>query len=84
MLSKFWLPDQCNDFIPRHAKPHAANPHSGDNRQLRSLLLISALGMGLLAGSPMTPAEISELFSRMNQPKLAHTLRKEDEDQKYK
>jgi hypothetical protein len=30
----------------------------------------------------MTPAEIGELFSRMNQPKLAHTLRQEDDDQK--
>ena len=53
-------------------------------QRLRSLLLISALGMGLLAGSPMTPAEIEGLFSWINQPKLAHTLRQEDEDQKNK
>ena len=53
-------------------------------QRLRSLLLISALGMRLLAGSPMTPAEIDELFSRISQPKLAHTLRQEDEGQKNK
>ncbi len=52
-------------------------------RRLRSLLLISALGMGLLAGSPMTPAEIDELFSRISQ-RSSHTLRQEDEGKKNK
>ena len=32
-----------------------------------------------MMGSPMRPEEIEELMHRMNQPKLAHVLRDEDD-----
>jgi hypothetical protein len=43
--------------------------------------MIGAIGIGLLAGAPMPPGEIEELLHRMNQPKIAHTLREEDRDE---
>lgn len=47
---------------------------------LRTLLLVLVLGVALLAGAPIPPDEIQELLSRLNQPKVAHTLRQEKDD----
>jgi hypothetical protein len=45
-----------------------------------SCLPVGALGLGLLAGAPMRPDEIEEPMHRMNQPKLACTLRREEDE----
>ena len=37
------------------------------------------LEFAALAGVPMRPEEIEELMRQMNQPKLAHVLRDEDD-----
>jgi len=46
----------------------------------KRLFLIFAIALGLMMGAPMRPDEIEELLHQMNQPKVAHTLRKEDVD----
>ena len=48
-------------------------------KRLRVLLACAALEMGVLMGVPMRPEEIRELMHQMNQPTLAHVLRREDE-----
>ena len=50
------------------------------SQTFRKLLLIGAIGLGLLTGSPMRPDEIEELLHQLNQPKVAHTLREENVD----
>ncbi len=47
--------------------------------RLRTLLVCSMLEYAALMGSPMRPEEIEELMRQMNQPKLAHVLRDEDD-----
>jgi hypothetical protein len=47
--------------------------------RLRTLLVCSMLEYAALMGSPMRPEEIEELMRQMNQPKLAHVLRDDDE-----
>lgn len=42
-----------------------------------------ALGIGSLIGVPMRPEEIQELMQTMNQPKIAHTLPQEDENDEH-
>jgi len=44
------------------------------------VLLCIALGIGSLIGVPMRPEEIQELMQTMNQPKIAHTLPQENEN----
>ena len=51
------------------------------NKSCRKLLLLAGLGLGLIAGSPMRPDEIEELMAQLNQPKIAHVLRQEKEDE---
>jgi hypothetical protein len=48
-------------------------------KKLRVLLACAALEFGVLMGAPMRPDEIQELMRQMNQPKLAHVLRHEDD-----
>lgn len=42
--------------------------------KFRRILVIAAIGLGLLTGAPMRPEEIEELMRQMNQPRIAHTL----------
>ena len=46
--------------------------------KFRRILLIGAIGLALHTGTPMRPDEIEELMHQMNQPKVAHTLRDEN------
>lgn len=48
-------------------------------QKLLKVLSSATLLGGLLMGAPMRPDEIEELLHRMNQPKVAHTLREEDD-----
>lgn len=48
--------------------------------RLRSLVLCGTLGLGSLMGVPMRAEEIEELMSLANQPKIAHVLAEEKED----
>jgi len=45
----------------------------------RKMLLIGAIGLALLTGAPMRPEEIEDLMHQMNQPKVAHALRDEND-----
>jgi hypothetical protein len=47
---------------------------------LRNLLLIGAIAVCLMVGTPMTPEKIEELLSQVNQPRIAHVLKKSDKD----
>ena len=47
--------------------------------RLRTVLVCTMLEFAALAGVPMRPEEIEELMRQMNQPKLAHVLRDEDD-----
>ena len=47
--------------------------------RLRTLLVCSMLEYAALMGSPMRPEEIEELMRQMNQPKLAHVPRDEND-----
>ena len=49
--------------------------------KIRSILLVAAIGLALLTGVPMRPDEIEELMHQMNQPKLAHVLPAETEEE---
>jgi hypothetical protein len=42
--------------------------------KLRRMLLVGAIGLALLTGTPMRPEEIEELMHQMNQPKVEHSL----------
>ena len=48
--------------------------------RLRTVLMCLVLEVGVLTGVPMRPDEIRELMNQMNQPKLAHVLRSEDDE----
>ena len=48
--------------------------------RLRTVFLCAVLELGALTGVPMPPEKIRELMNQMNQPKMAHVLRKEDEN----
>lgn len=48
-------------------------------KKLRVLLACAALEMGVVMGVPMRPEQIQQLMHQMNQPTLAHVLRREDE-----
>ena len=48
-------------------------------KRLRVLLACASLELGVLMGVPMRPDQITELMQQMNQPKLAHVIRKEDD-----
>lgn len=50
-------------------------------QRLRKLLLIGAISLAMLAGSPMRPEEIEELLHQASQPKLVQVLREEDTDE---
>ena len=47
--------------------------------KFRRILLVGAIGLALLTGTPIRPEEIEDLMHQMNQPKLAHTLRDESD-----
>ena len=47
--------------------------------QLRTILVCAMLEFAALVGVPMRPEEIQELMRQMNQPKLAHVLRDEND-----
>jgi len=47
--------------------------------RLRVLLACMSLEVGVLLGVPMRPDQIKELMHQMNQPTLAHVLRREDD-----
>lgn len=49
------------------------------NKRLRTIFLCLVLEFGALGGVPMRPEEIRELMNHLNQPRLAHVLREEDE-----
>jgi hypothetical protein len=48
-------------------------------KKLRVIFACLTLEAAVLFGMPMRPDEIKELMNQMNQPKLAHVL-KEDDD----
>ena len=48
-------------------------------KRLRVFLACAGLELGVLMGVPMRPDQIEELMHQMNQPKLAHVLRNEDD-----
>jgi hypothetical protein len=48
-------------------------------KRLRVLFACLALEAGVLFGVPMRPDEIEELMHQMNQPKVAHQLKQENE-----
>ena len=48
-------------------------------KNLRVLVACLTLEAGVLFGMPMRPEQIEELMHQMNQPKLAHVLKEEDE-----
>jgi len=48
--------------------------------RLRVMLACFTLLGGVWVGVPMRPVEIEDLMRQMNQPKLAHVLREEDEE----
>ena len=45
----------------------------------RQLLLCMTLLLGTLIGTPMRPEQIEELMQTLNQPKVAQTLRAEND-----
>lgn len=47
---------------------------------LRSLLFTGAVGVGLALGAPLNPNQIEELLHQLNQPKVAHVIRQQNED----
>jgi len=48
--------------------------------RLRTILVCAMLEYAAMMGAPMRPDEIEELMRQMNQPKLAHVLRDENDD----
>jgi hypothetical protein len=52
--------------------------------RLRTLTLCFALGLGSLVGCPVRAEEIEELMAQTNQPKIAHVLPVEDDDEEEK
>jgi hypothetical protein len=48
-------------------------------KRLRTIFLCAMLEFAALTGVPMRPEEIVELMHTMNQPKLAHTIPKQQE-----
>jgi hypothetical protein len=48
-------------------------------KRLRAILLCLVLGIGSLMGAPMRAEEIEQLMAAMTQPKIAHTLRAEND-----
>jgi hypothetical protein len=38
------------------------------------------ISVGLAAGAPMHPNEIEEILAQLNRPKVAHSLRQEEDD----
>jgi hypothetical protein len=48
-------------------------------KRLRVLLACAALEFGVLIGAPMRPDQVQELMHQMNQPKMAHVLREEED-----
>jgi len=53
--------------------------------RLRVLVVCVALEIGVFSGVPMRPDEIQALMNQMNQPKMAHVLPSEsDEDDEAK
>ena len=49
-------------------------------KSLRGLLFCALLSVGLAAGAPMHPDEIEELLAQLHRPKIAQTLRQEEDD----
>jgi apolipoprotein N-acyltransferase len=50
-------------------------------KKLRSLLLCAVLSAALGVGAPIHPDEIEELLAQLHQPKVAQTLRQEEDQQ---
>ena len=50
--------------------------------RLRTILVCSMLEFAALMGLPMRPEEIAELMRTLNQPKLAHVIPDEKENDK--
>ncbi|HVV46454.1 MAG TPA: hypothetical protein VHC72_14675 [Bryobacteraceae bacterium] len=49
-------------------------------RRLRDVFFCIVLAAASAAGMPMRADEVEELMRAMNQPKVAHTLRKEEQE----
>jgi hypothetical protein len=49
-------------------------------KRLRTIFLCTTLEFAALMGMPMRPEEIDELMHTMNQPKLAHTIPEQQEE----
>lgn len=49
--------------------------------RLRTILVCAMLEYAALVGSPMRPDEIEELLRTMNQPKIAHVVTNEKDEQ---
>ena len=49
-------------------------------KKLRVLLVCLTLQVGVVFGVPMRPDEIQDLMHQMNQPKVAHVLRSENDN----
>lgn len=43
-------------------------------QKLRRLIMTASIGLALLAGAPLHPGQIEDLFRQLNQPKIAHSL----------
>jgi hypothetical protein len=50
-------------------------------KRLRTIFLCTMLEFAALLGMPLRPEEIDDLMQTMNQPKLAHTIPEQDEDE---
>jgi hypothetical protein len=48
--------------------------------RLKKIALIGGLGLTLLCGAPMSPKDIEELLRQVQMPKVAHTLREENDN----
>ena len=48
--------------------------------KLGRIFLCLVLGIGALAGMPMTPEKIAELLCLMNQPKIEFSVKKDDDE----
>ena len=50
-------------------------------QKFRNLLLVGTIALGLFIGIPMRPEQIEDLLHQVNQPKIAHVLRKQTDEE---
>lgn len=48
--------------------------------KLRKLVVIFIVALGLMIGAPLDPQKVEELLRLATQPKVAHVLRQEKDD----